>query len=250
MNKKARIVRMVTPDHLCPWGVKAKDLLERNDYEIEDEHLDSMDANKAFKEEHGYDETPQIWIEGEHVGGYEDLRKHLGMEPEEEEGKTYQPVLAIFAVCLLMAVTAAYAMTSGFTPIRIVELFIAFSMCVLGIQKLQDLSAFTTGFVQYDLLAQKDVRYGYLYPFVETGAGILMIAGLFTWVAAPAALFVATIGAISIVKAVYIEKKDLECACTGGGDGVPLGAISLTENLMMMAMAIWMMLQKAGVVTL
>jgi uncharacterized membrane protein YphA (DoxX/SURF4 family) len=149
-----------------------------------------------------------------------------------------------------MAVTAAYAMTSGFPPIRIVELFIAFSMCVLGIQKLQDLSAFTTGFVQYDLLAQKDVRYGYLYPFVETGAGILMIAGLFTWVAAPAALFVATIGAISIVKAVYIEKKDLECACTGGGDGVPLGAISLTENLMMMAMAIWMMLQKAGVVTL
>ena len=249
-KKKAKIVRMVTPDHLCPWGIKAKDLLERNDFEIEDQHLESMDANKAYKEENGYDETPQIFIEGERIGGYEALRDHLGMEPEEQEGKTYQPVLAIFAVCFLMSITTAYAMMAGFPPIRIAELFIAFSMCVLGIQKLQNLSAFTTGFVQYDLLAQKDVRYGYVYPFVETGAGILMIAGLFTWVAAPAALFVATIGAISIIKAVYIEKKDLECACTGGGDGVPLGAISLTENLMMMAMAVWMMLQKAGVVTL
>ena len=58
---------MVTPDHLCPWGIKALDLLKRNDFEIEDKHLDSMDANKAFKEENGFDETPQIWIEGENV---------------------------------------------------------------------------------------------------------------------------------------------------------------------------------------
>ena len=48
----------------------------------------------------------------------------------------------------------------------------------------------------------------------------------------------------------WVRSDALSCACTGGGDGVPLGAISLTENLMMMAMAIWMMLQKAGVVTL
>lgn len=39
-------------------------------------------------------------------------------------------------------------------------------------------NSFTTGFVQYDLLAQKDVRYAYLYPFVEGGAGVLMISGL------------------------------------------------------------------------
>lgn len=248
MKKKARIVRMVTPDHLCPWGLKALDLLKRYDFEIEDEHLDSMDANAAYKKEKDVDETPQIFIEGERVGGYEALRSHLGMKPEESEGKTDQPVVAIFATCFLMAVSTAFATTGAFSPVRIMELFIAFGMCVLGIQKLQNLSMFTTGFVQYDLLARKDVRYGYLYPFVETGAGILMIGGHLTWVAAPAAFFVATIGAISIIKAVYLEKKDLECACTGGGDDVPLGFISLTENLMMMAMAVWMVLKESGVV--
>jgi len=243
MSQKAKLVRIVTPDHQCPWGIKAKDLLEKEGFEMEDEHLDSMEANKAYKEEHGYSETPQIFIEGERIGGHDDLRKHLGLPSEEAKEKTYRPVIAIFAVAFLMAITTAYAITGGFAIIRTIELFIAFSMCILGIQKLQDLNAFTTGFVQYDLLAQRSVRYGYAYPFVETGAGILMIAGLFTWVVAPAALFVSTVGAISVFKAVYFEKRDLECACTGGNDGVPLGSISLIENLMMMAMAIWMMVK-------
>ena len=78
---------------------------------------------------------------------------------------------------------------------------------------------------------------------MEAGAGILMIGGLLTWVAAPAALIVSTIGAVSIIKAVYIDKRSLKCACVGGGSSVPLGFISLTENLMMMAMAIWMIIK-------
>jgi len=85
------------------------------------------------------------------------------------------------------------------------------------------------------------VRYAYIYPFVEMLAGVAMIAGLFTPVAAPAALFIGAIGAISVVKAVYIDKRDLKCACVGGDSNVPLGFISLTENLMMMAMAVWML---------
>ncbi len=250
MNKNAKLVRMVTTNHLCPWGIKAKDILKRKGYEIEDNHLESMEANKTYKEENNFDETPQIFIEGKHIGNYEDLRKHFGMKPEEKDGKTYQPIIAIFCVCFLMAVTTSYTMTAGLPTILTLELFIAFSMCVLGIQKLQNLSTFTSGFVQYDLLAQKDVRYGYIYPFVETSAGILMITGLFTWVVAPVVLFVSSIGAISIIKAVYIDKKDLECACTGGGDRVPLGAISLTENLMMILMAAWMILKQTGLILL
>jgi uncharacterized membrane protein YphA (DoxX/SURF4 family) len=115
-------------------------------------------------------------------------------------------------------------------------------MCVLGILKLQNLQAFATGFVQYDLLARRYVPYSYIYPFVEAGAGILMIGGLLTWLAAPAALVVSSIGAFSVIKAVYIDQRDLNCACVGGGSQVPLGFISLTENFMMMGMSIWMLM--------
>ncbi len=241
--KNPAIDRMVTPKHICPWGIKAYDLLKRNGYDVEDRHIKTKEANIAYKEEHGVDETPQIFIEGESIGGYDALREHLGLGPDPKEGKTYQPIIAVFAVTFLMALSTCWAMRGSLDAIRVVELFIAFSMCVLGILKLQDLMSFATGFVQYDLIAQRYVSYSYVYPFVEAGVGILMIAGILTWVAAPAALIVCTIGAISVLKAVYIEKRDLSCACVGGGSEVPLGVISLTENPMMMAMSIWMLVK-------
>ncbi|MDP0495195.1 MAG: glutaredoxin [Verrucomicrobiota bacterium JB024] len=243
MKKHATITRMVTPDHLCPWGIKALDLLKRSGYEVEDHHLKTMDANEAYKKEHGYDETPQIFIEGEHLGGYDHLREHLGKDPDPKEGETYQPVIAIFAVTFLMALTTTWAMLGALNVIRVLELFIAFSMCALGIQKLQDLKGYATGFVQYDLVAQRYVPYAYVYACIEAGGGILMIAGLLTWIVAPLVLIASGIGAVSIIKAVYIDKRTLKCACVGGDSSVPLGFISLTENLMMIAMAVWMMVK-------
>lgn len=239
-KKKAEIFRMVTPDHLCPWGVKARDLLGRNGYEVSDHHLTSKRANSEYKKQHGYDETPQIFIEGRHVGGYDALRKRLGMGPDPKEGVSYQPVVAVFAVTLLMAMAVCHAMQGQWSVERFLELFVAFSMCVLGILKLRDLQAFATDFVQYDLIARQYVPYAYLYAVVETGAGILMIAELVVWLAAPAAFIVSFVSAVSVIKAVYLEKRELNCACVGGGSSVPLGAVSLTENLMMMAMAVWM----------
>ncbi len=56
----------------------------------------------------------------------------------------------------------------------------------------------------------------------------------------PIALFIGGIGAISVFKAVYIDKRELKCACVGGDSNVPLGFLSLTENLMMIVMAVWM----------
>jgi hypothetical protein len=41
-----------------------------------------------------------------------------------------------------------------------------------------------------------------------------------------------------VIKAVCIDKRELECACVGGNSNVPLGFISLTENLSMIAMGV------------
>jgi hypothetical protein len=98
-------------------------------------------------------------------------------------------------------------------------------------------------FLNYDLLARKWVRYGYLYPFGEALAGILMISGALVWLSSPIALFIGTVGAISVFKAVYLDKRELKCACVGGSSNVPLGFVSLTENLMMMGMGIWMLIK-------
>ena len=68
----------------------------------------------------------------------------------------------------------------------------------------------------------------------------LMAAGVLTWLSVPIALVIGTIGAVSVIKAVYVDKRELKCACVGGDSNVPLGFLSLTENVMMVAMALWM----------
>jgi hypothetical protein len=156
---------------------------------------------------------------------------------------TYQPVIAVFATAALMALAFSWAAFGTLPTVRAGEWFIAISMCILAILKLRDLESFSNMFLGYDLLAQRVVRYAYIYPFGEALAGILMIAGALLWLAIPVALFIGTIGAVSVFKAVYIDRRELKCACVGGDSNVPLGFISLTENLMMVAMAIWMMVK-------
>jgi hypothetical protein len=106
--------------------------------------------------------------------------------------------------------------------------------------KLQNVESFSTMFLGYDLLAQRWLPYSYIYPFGEALAGVLRVAGALKWISIPVALFIGTVGAVSVFKAVYIDKRELKCACVGGSSNVPLGFVSLTENLMMIGMALWM----------
>jgi hypothetical protein len=69
-----------------------------------------------------------------------------------------------------------------------------------------------------------------------------MTARALDWLSIPIALFIGTIGAVSVIKAVYVDQRELKCACVGGSSNVPLGFVSLTENLMMVGMALWMLL--------
>lgn len=239
--KTATLYRMVMTDHMCPYGLKSKDLLERQGFDVEDRHLTSRDEVDAFKAKHDVKTTPQTFIGETRIGGFDDLSIHLGKATKPKDATTYKPVIALFSIALLMAIAVSWVALGAVFTGRTVEFFIAISMVLLGLQKLQDVERFATMFLNYDLLAQRWVRYGYIYPFVETGAGLLMMAGVLTWLSAPAALFVASVGAISVFKAVYIDKRELKCACVGGESNVPLGFVSLTENLMMIGMAIWML---------
>ncbi len=239
-TRTAELYRMVTDEHVCPFGLKSKDLLERQGFEVKDHLLESRDQADEFKQKHQVDTTPQAFIDGKRIGGYEELREYLGLEVPGEKDVSYKPIVAIFSTAFLMALAVAWVALDTLWSIRTLEWFVAIAMCLLGLQKLKDLESFSTMFLNYDLLAQRQVRYSYVYPFAETLAGILMLAGTLIWLAAPMALFIGTVGAISVFKAVYIDKRELKCACAGGDSNVPLGFVSLTENLIMILMGLWM----------
>ncbi|MDQ3269466.1 MAG: glutaredoxin [Pseudomonadota bacterium] len=245
-TKQATIHRMVMEQHVCPYGTKAVDLLRRKGYAVQDHWLTTREQTDAFKAEHGVRTTPQVFIGGVRIGGYDDLRRHLGLKVRDPDATTYRPVVALFVMTALMAAAASYAVFGTVLTVRAVEWFIAISMCVLAILKLQDIESFSSMFLGYDLLAQRWVPYSYIYPFAEALAGVLMLAGALTWLSVPVALFIGGIGAVSVFKAVYIDKRSIKCACVGGNSRVPLGFVSLTENLMMVGMALWMLSGASG----
>jgi glutaredoxin len=235
--------RMVLPDHVCPYGIKARHLLRRHGYKVDDRLLTTRAEVDAFKAEHGVATTPQIWIDGDRIGGHDDLRRFLGLRVPTPGTTSYRPVAALFAMTALMGGAASQAAFGSPFTVMAAEWFIAISMCVLALLKLQDIDRFATMFLNYDLLARRWVPYATIYPFAEGFAGVLMLAGVLHWLSIPVALFIGTIGAVSVFKAVYVDRRELKCACVGGNSNVPLGFVSLTENLAMIGMALWMLLK-------
>jgi hypothetical protein len=118
----------------------------------------------------------------------------------------------------------------------------AYFLVLLSVLKLIDVKAFVRGFKSYNLLTRRIAFYGYIYSFIELALGLSFLTNSYTYLSAPISIFVGLEGAISIFKAVYIDKVDLKCACVGGGSKVPLGIISFLENFSMFAMGTFLIL--------
>jgi len=240
--RSASLYRMVMDKHVCPWGLKARWLLRREGYRVDDHWLRTREQTDAFKAEHGVETTPQTFIDGQRIGGYDDLRRWLGKPVKDPEATSYRPVIALFGMAAAMALALGWLIERAPWQVDTLGRFIALAMCLLAVQKLQDVDGFATMFLGYDLLARRWVPYAYLFPFLEALAGVLMLAQVGTWLAAPVAIFIGGIGSVSVFYAVYVQKREIKCACVGGGSRVPLGFVSLTEDLMMVAMGLWMAL--------
>ena len=74
----ATLYRMVLPDHTCPFGVRAKELLTERGFTVEDQILETREDTDRFKQEQGVSTTPQIFMEGERIGGCDELEAYLG----------------------------------------------------------------------------------------------------------------------------------------------------------------------------
>jgi glutaredoxin len=120
------------PEHVCPWGLKARHLLRRQGYEVDNHWLRTKAENEAFKAEHGVSTTPQTFIGGARIGGYEDLRRHFGLEVKDPEGTSYVPVVAVFAIAAALALAVSHAVFGTPFTIRAAEWFVAFAMAILA----------------------------------------------------------------------------------------------------------------------
>ena len=76
-QRRLTLYRMVLPEHTCPFGVRAKALLEERGYEVEDRVLRTREEVEAVKEEYDVETTPLVFIGDEQVGGSDELEQFL-----------------------------------------------------------------------------------------------------------------------------------------------------------------------------
>jgi len=77
-SRMATLYRMVLPEHTCPFGVRAKQMLEGAGFTVDDRLLRTREEVDAFKAEQDVATTPQIFIDGERIGGSDELERYLG----------------------------------------------------------------------------------------------------------------------------------------------------------------------------
>jgi glutaredoxin len=78
--RRATLYRMVLPDHVCPYGVRALQMLEEAGFDVDDQVLETRMEVDDFQAKHGVSTTPQVFIDGERIGGSEELERYLVTE--------------------------------------------------------------------------------------------------------------------------------------------------------------------------
>ena len=145
---------------------------------------------------------------------------------------------------LVVGVLGAFAITYGGDDSSVagfMHAYMGLTLTIFAFLKIVDLEGFKDGFAMYDLLAKRVSAYGYIYPFLELALGLAYLA---RW--SPQVTYIATIalfvfGAAGVVKALQ-EGVDIECPCMGNVLSAPLSTVTLSEDIVMAAMAVMLLL--------
>ena len=79
-DKQATLYRMVLDNHECPFGRRAKEMLEAAGYEIDEHILATREDVDAYKAKEGVATTPQVFIDRERIGGSDALEAYLAKQ--------------------------------------------------------------------------------------------------------------------------------------------------------------------------
>jgi len=153
--------------------------------------------------------------------------------------KQLQPLLIIFGYIIIASVLLNYkAWETSEAMLDFMGLF----YIVFSFFKILDLKGFPKSFAMYDPLAKSIPAYGWIYPFIEAGLGLLFLMRLYIPVALVITLIILPLTTFGVLK-VLMDKKSIQCACLGTAIKLPMTEATLIENVIMIVMAILMLIQ-------
>ena len=152
---------------------------------------------------------------------------------------TYKPLLLIAAYILLVTLLIEYT-HANFDFDRFMPNFMAGFFLVFSFFKFLNLQGFADSYAMYDLLAMRIKFYAYLYPFIELGLGIAYLLHWQPVFTHSLTLIVMIFSSLGVIRAVT-NKQKIQCACLCAVFNLPMSTVTIIEDLLMAAMALWML---------
>lgn len=115
--------------------------------------------------------------------------------------------------------------------------FMAGFFLVFSAFKLLDIRGFAEGYATYDLLARYWYTYGFIYPFLELGLGILYLGTWWPTMTSFLTILIMGFSSLGVINSL-LKKQKIRCACLGTILKVPLSSITLVEDVMMVVLAV------------
>lgn len=143
----------------------------------------------------------------------------------------YKPLIVIVLISILSATALAGA---GHVPFM--NALMGFFLIFLAALKLFNLQGFAKSFSKYDIVARRSPAYGMAYPFIELGLASLYLSGLWPLLTNGLMIFFMAVGTVGVVQTIKSGQL-LQCACVGTAFNLPVGRVTLLENLAMALMA-------------
>ncbi|MDC6365599.1 MULTISPECIES: heavy-metal-associated domain-containing protein [Flavobacteriaceae] len=164
----------------------------------------------------------------------------MEMSPSEEKSKWVQlrPLFLIFAYLFVAAFLLNFkdrSVSGGMLD------FMGLFYIVFSFFKLLDLRGFPASFGMYDPLARLVPAYGWVYPFIELGLGLLFLMRVQIQFALIATIVILGITTFGVTKTL-MDKKSIRCACLGTTLKLPMTEATFIENAIMLIMALWMLM--------
>ena len=181
----------------------------------------------------------KFYIEEKAIDDSSALINEPSIESDQEKSKLQQlkPLLIIFIYISVASILMNFKnWNSGEAMLDFMGLF----YIVFSFFKMLDLKGFPESFRMYDPLAKRFPIYGWIYPFIETGLGLMLLLRFEIKIALIITLIVLGITTIGVTKTL-LDKKSIRCACLGTALKLPMTEATFIENIIMIAMAISML---------
>lgn len=142
---------------------------------------------------------------------------------------TYKPLLLIVGFILGGVVVREISAGNRFDLMAMMNNFMGGFFVVFGFFKLLDLRGFSDAYGMYDLIAKRVKVWGWIYPLVEVGLGVMFLLRFWPMSTNIVTLILMLLGSLSVVL-VLVNKQSIRCACLGTGFNLPMSTVTLIED--------------------